>query len=148
MQCTARHLVLALGAILVMLLNAEATEARMRRALPIPIRMVTYIGEKLEGIEPEFSWLVTCRGKHYQLYVLKLDVLSGNLTPLDIDAAVALYKIKFQVVGEKTALERFTAVAPRQQVVIMGYARLDPAGRYLMLDRVEAPSIATPSPAR
>ncbi|HXQ24677.1 MAG TPA: hypothetical protein VN812_23570, partial [Candidatus Acidoferrales bacterium] len=50
-----------------------------------------------------------------------------------------------QVAGEKTALERFTATPPRQQIVINGFIRLDPTARYLMLDTVEGTPAVTPA---
>ena len=78
-------------ACVLLLLTAGAAEARMRRVRPIQVRMVAYIGEKVEGTRPDFTWLVTYRGKRYELYVLKLDVLTGGVTPLDIDSAVAMY---------------------------------------------------------
>lgn len=124
-----------------------AAEARMRRPTPIHVRIVAYIGEKVEGTRPDFTWLVTYRGKQYELYVLNLVVLGGRATPLDIDAAVAPYKVKFQIAGDKTALAHFVAAPPRQQVLIMGYVRLD-AARFLMLDTVESGDLPTPGPTK
>jgi hypothetical protein len=117
----------------------------MRRPTPIHVRMVAYIGEKVEGTRPDFTWLVTYRGKRYDLYILNLVVLGGRATPLDIDAAVAPYEVKFQIAGDKTALAHFVAAPPRQQVLIMGYVRLD-AARFLMLDTVESAAAPTPAP--
>lgn len=134
-------------ACLLVLLVVDVSNARMRRVAPIRIRMVAYIGEKVEGARPNFSWLVTCQGKRYQLYVLELRVLGGNATPLDIDAALAPYTVKFQVAGDKTALAHFKSTPPRQQVLLTGYLRLDPAARFLMLDTVDAGPALTPVPA-
>ena len=134
-------------ACLLVLLTVQATEARRRRITPLRVRIVAYVGEKLEGIQPQFSWTVTYAGKRYELLVLELRVLDGNATPLDIDAAVAPYRVKFMLAGEKAALERFVATPPRQQLLITGYVRLDPTARYLMLDTVEGLDTRTPSPA-
>ncbi len=128
-----------------LLVTAGVAEARMRRPTPIHVRMVAYIGEKVEGTRPDFTWLVTYRGKRYDLYILNLVVLGGRATPLDIDAAVAPYEVKFQIAGDKTALAHFVAPPPRQQVLIMGYVRLD-AARFLMLDTVESAAAPTPAP--
>src|SRR5262249_22229407 len=81
---------------MVVLLTASGAAARVRRPTPIHVRMTVYIGEKVEGTRPDFTWLVTYRGTRYQLYVLNLVVLGGRATPLDINAAVAPYTIKFQ----------------------------------------------------
>lgn len=135
-------------ACVLLLFTSGIAGARMRRVAPVRVRMVTYIGEKLEGARPDFTWTVSLRGKRYQLYVLNLQVLGGGLTPLDINAAVSFYPIQFQLAGEKTALQRFAEAPPRQQVLITGYMRLDPAGRYFMLDTVDAAYLPTPSPTK
>ena len=136
----------ALVACWLLLLTAGATEARMRRVKPIQMRMVAYIGEKVEGTRPDFTWLVTHRGKRYELYVLKLDVLTGGVTPLDIDSAVAMYKVKFQIAGDKKAVEHFAAAPPRQQVLMTGFIRLDAGARFIMLDTVDVGAKPTPAP--
>ncbi|MFI5366346.1 MAG: hypothetical protein ACHQ4J_12055 [Candidatus Binatia bacterium] len=135
-----------LFACILVLATAGAGQARRFQPLaPIHVRIVAYVGKTIDGTRPDFDWPVQYRGKRYELYVLNLTVLGGNVTPLDIDAAVAPYRIKFQVAGEKTALERFTATPPRQQIVINGFIRLDPTARYLMLDTVEGTPAVTPA---
>jgi hypothetical protein len=130
---------------MLMLLAASVSEARPRPGAPIPVRIVAYVGEKVEGIRAEFSWVVVYEGERYQLSVLKLTVLNGTATSLDIDAAVAPYKVKFQIGGQDTAIKRFVSVSPRQQVAIKGYVRLDPNARFLMLDSVDF--VLPPTPA-
>jgi len=120
-------------------LSAQGVEARrLRPAAPVPVRLVVFVGEKLEGIRPDFDWEVQYRGKRYRLYVLNLTVLNGSVTPLGIDAAVAPYRVKFMLAGDPAALQRFTTTPPRQQIVITGYMRLDASGRYLMLSSVDS----------
>jgi hypothetical protein len=131
-------------ALLLLVITGGAEAARVRRPAPIRVRMVAYIGGKVEGTRPDFTWPVSYRGKRYELYVLKLVVLGGRATPLDINAAVAPYSVKFQIAGDKQAIERFLATPPRQQVVIMGYMRLD-AARLFMLDSVDAGPAPTPA---
>jgi hypothetical protein len=127
-------------ACLALLLITPAAEARRLRApsLPINVRMVAYVGQKIEGARPEFDWVVEYRGKRYELFVLKLTVLRGGVLPLDIDAAVAPYRVKFQLAGEKNALQRFVATPPRQQIVISGYLVFAGGARYFMLDTVDS----------
>jgi hypothetical protein len=134
-------------ACMLLALSAGVSDARMRRVIPLHVRIVAYVGAKPEGVRPDFSWTVTYKGERYQLYVVNLLVLSGNATPSGINAALAPYQVKFQMVGEKTALQRFVAAPPLQQVLMTGYLRLDPAGRFLMLDTVDAAYLPTPSPA-
>jgi hypothetical protein len=135
-------------ACLLVLIAVGVSEARPRRIAPIRVRMVAYIGEKVEGTRPDFTWLVSYRGERYQLFVLKLTVLGGGVTPLDINAAVAPYTVKFQVAGDKTALRNFVTAPPRQQVLISGHVRLDAAARFLMLDTVDTAYLPTPAPTR
>ncbi len=134
-------------ACVLLLVAAAADAARVRRIAPIHVRIVAYINEPVEGTRPDFTWLVTFKGKRYTLYVLNLVVLGGRATPLDIDAAVAPYSVKFQVAGDKKALDHLVAAPPRQQVLMMGYVRLDAAARFLMLDTVDAAYLPTPAPA-
>jgi hypothetical protein len=132
--------------LLLIVLTAGSAAARRRPGPPIHVRIVAYIGEAVEGTRPDFTWQVSYRGTRYQLYVLNLTVLGGRVTPLDIDAAVAPYQVKFQIAGDKTALKHFLAAPPRQQVLMMGYVRMDPAARFLMLDTVTLGGEPTPTP--
>ena len=134
--------------LLVVVVIAGSAEARRRSARPIHVRIVAYIGEAVEGTRPDFTWLVTYRGKRYQLYILNLTVLGGGVTSLDIDTTVAPYEVKFQIAGDKTALKNFAAAPPRQQVLMLGYVRLDTAARFLMLDTVTVGGVPTPAPPK
>jgi len=132
---------------LLVLVSVGAAGARRRRAVPIHVKIIAYVGEAVAGTRPDFIWPAMCHGKKYTLNVVKVVVLGGGVTPLDIDAAVAPYQVKFQLVGEETAVQRLIAAPPGQQLRIMGFLRFDPAARYLMLDTVENVE-ATPTPAR
>ncbi len=134
-------------ACVLLLFSASAAEARVRRIAPIRVRMVAFIGEKVAGTRPDFTWKVNYRGKRYDLHVLNMLVLGGGATPLDIDAAVRPYQSQFQLAGEKTALQRFVTAPPRQQVLINGLIRLDAGARYILLDTVEVTPPPTPSPS-
>jgi hypothetical protein len=133
---------------LLLVLTAGRAEARRRVGAPIHVRLVAYVNEPVQGTRPDFTWLVTCKGKRYTLYVLNLTVLNGRVTPLDINAAVNLYEVKFQIVGDKTAVANFLSAPPRQQVLMRGYVRLDPAARFLMLDTVTVGGGPTPAPTQ
>jgi hypothetical protein len=124
-------------------LIAQPVEAR-RRPAPISVRMVASVGELIEGIRPEYTWIVQHHGKRYTLHVLKLTVLRGNVLPSSIDAAVRPYKVQFQLAGQEAAVQRFIATPPHQQIVLSGFIRLD-AARYLMLDTVQGDSADPPT---
>ena len=128
-------------------LTAQVAEARRFGVQPpIPVRITTYVNEKLEGIKPDFEWLVADRKTEYRLYVLNLVVKNCSVLPLGIDAAVAPYRVKFQLAGDKSALAAFAATPPRRQTVLDGYIRFAGGARILMLDKIELVPEATPAP--
>lgn len=133
-------------ACLIVLLAAPAAQARrLRNAVPIHVRMQTYVGEKPAAARPEFSWHVGFEGKRYPLHIMKMIVLTGSTMPLAIDSAVSMYPVQFQLIGEKTAVQEFLSTPPGQLVQVSAYLRIDGISRYLMLDHVTpAP---TPTPA-
>ncbi len=128
-----------------LLVAALPAQAR-RRVAPLHVQMTAYVGEKIAGMQPEFVWPAGYRGKTYTLNVVKVSVLSAGTSPLALDAALAPYRVKFQLSGEPTALQRLITAPAGQQLRIMGFLRLDP-GRYLMLDTVETLEV-TPVPPR
>jgi hypothetical protein len=133
----ARRARTAVLVVLLVLVSVEVAGARRGRVVPIHVKMVAYIGEAVAGTRPEFIWPAMYQGKTYTLNVVKIVVLGGGVTPLDINAAVAPYRVKFQLAGERTALQRLVAAAPGQRLQIVGFLRLAGAGRHLMLDTVE-----------
>jgi hypothetical protein len=137
-----KMLVLAIA----LLVTAMPAHAGPRRAAPIDVKMVAYVGETVAGPRPDFIWPAMYQGKKYTLNVLNIVVFGGGATPLGIDAALALYRVKFQLAGEQNAVRRLTTAPPGQQLRILGYLRLDRAGRYLMLNSVEHIE-ATPTPS-
>ncbi len=120
-----------------MLLFAAPAAAAGLPLVPVPVELTTYVGAPPAGVQPQFSWRVTYNDRAYVLNIVNLRVLSSRLMPLDIDAAVALYSVKFRIGGEKAALQQFTAVPPGQLVTLKGFVQLDPNARYLLLDAVE-----------
>lgn len=142
-----RWLILAL---LLAALGAEPLEARrFRFDAPIPVRITAYVNEKLEGINPDYEWLVADRKGEYMLYVLNLTVMTGNVLAGSINAAVDPYRVKFSLAGSEAALEVIRTAAPRRQVVITGYLHFTGGSRTLLLDKVEAgeqAAAATPAP--
>jgi len=127
----------ALITVFIVVFAIGVAEARRRPRAPIHIRMVAYVGEKVEGTRPDFEWVAMYKGTRYPLSVLNLQVLGAGVTPLDIDAALRPYSVQFMITGQPSAIKRFVTAPARQQVLITGYLRLDSAGRYLMLDTVE-----------
>lgn len=132
-------------AFLVVLLSVQVAQAgRLRKAVPIHVRMVTYVGEKPPNVRTEFSWVVGFEKKRHQLHIAKLIVLTGTTTPLAIDSAIRPYAVQFQLVGERNAVQQFLSTPTGQPVQISAYLRIDRTSRYLMLDSVTAAPTTTP----
>jgi hypothetical protein len=136
--------------VLVVLLAAFAADAararRFRVDVPIPVRITAYVNEKLEGINPDYEWLVADREGEYMLYVLNLVVMTGSVLPGSINAAVDPYRVKFQLAGAEAALQELRTTPPRRQVVITAYLQFAGGARILMLDKVEAGPESTAAP--
>jgi hypothetical protein len=131
---------------LVVLLGVQAAPATpVRQAVPIHVRMLTYVGEKPPDVRTDFSWVVGFEKKRYHLHIAKLLVLTGTTMPLAIDAAVSLYPVQFQLIGEKSAVQQFLSTPPGQLVQVSAYLRIDGISRYLMLDRVAPAPTTTPA---
>jgi hypothetical protein len=129
-----------------LIFTALPAHGRFRVQIPIPVRITAYVNEKLEGIKPDYEWLVADRQTEYTLYILQLTVLTGGVLPGDIDSAVAPFRVKFQLVGQDSALQAFKNTPPRQQIVITGYLQFAGGARILMLDKVEGAAPPTAAP--
>jgi len=105
--------------------------------VPIAVRITAYVGEKPEGVNPDYDWLVAKGKDELQLYVVRLLVKNGDALPGDINQAVEPYRIKFLLAGERSALEKLMATKPGTKVVINAYLQFGEGGRYMMLDTVE-----------
>ena len=150
-----RKLLVRLGArlfpaLLLVCLGAVAAHS-IQLNLPIAVRITAYVNQKPEGIKPDYDWLVAERGTEYRLYVLNLLVKEGGALPGDIEQAVEPYRVKFDLAGEKTALQKLKSLPPGRQVVINAYLQFGEGARYMMLDTVDVgvePTVpATPAKA-
>lgn len=143
---TRRHLsiLIALGLLLVLL--AATGSARMRGGWPVNVQMQLYVGSAPAGARPQFQWLVADRDGEYQLQIMSLSVI-GNLSALDLDAALRPYRIQFQLAGDLASVRRLTSAKPGQLLRVHGIARFQGGARFLMVDLVEPlPGEATPKP--
>ena len=116
----------ALLACLVVLLSVQVSQAgRLRKTVPIHVRMLTYVGEKPPDVRTDFSWVVGFEKQRYQLHIAKLLVLTGTTMPLSIDSAVRAYPVQFQLIGEKSAVQQFLSTPPGRLVQVSAYLRID-----------------------
>ena len=146
---TARRNAGLFGLTLLLLLggDAEARPGRFRPVAPLRVSMLAYVGDTQAGTSPEFTWPVLLDGAKVTLNVLRLSVTSGGATALDIDTALEPYRTKFTVTGKKEAVQSLRDSNASRPVRILGYLRLDPSGRYLMLDTVTPEEPKTPTAA-
>jgi hypothetical protein len=136
----------ALLACLVVLLTVQFAQAEpVRKALPVHVRMLTYLGEKPPDVRIDFSWVVGFEKKWYQLHIAKLVVLTGRTMPLAIDAAVRPYRVQFQLIAEKSAVQQFVETPPGQLMQVSASLLIDGTSRFLVLNRVTPAPTTTPA---
>jgi hypothetical protein len=128
-------------------LVAHGARAQPRRSLsgPFLVRIEGVLGAKPPGPLPLASWQVARGRELYDLHVSKLQVLSGNIAYFNIVSRLDPYRPAFSIAGDDKAIQAFVSAPTGQPLVIMGYLRIDPAARVLMLSSVEAVT-ATPVP--
>lgn len=125
--------------LIVMFLLAVVAPVDARRGMNIPlqVRITAFVNEKLEGIKPDFEWVVSHDGTNYTLYVLNLVSMDGRASALDIDNAVSRFKPNFRVAGEGSEIQKMVNAAPRQQIVITAFLQFAGGARIMMISQVE-----------
>lgn len=134
--------------VIAFLVLALVTPAHARRGVKIPlqVRITAFVNEKLEGIKPDFEWVVSHQKNEYRLYILNLISMDGRATALDIDSAVNRYRVQFRLAGDAQAIQRLINTPPRQQVVITAYLNFAGGAQIMMVNQVESAPAATPVP--
>jgi hypothetical protein len=136
--------------VIALFLLGAATPADARRGMNIPlqVRITAFVNEKLEGIKPDFEWVVSHDGTEYKLYILNLVSMDGRSSALSIDNAVNRFKPNFRVAGEAREIQKMITAAPRQQVVITAYLQFAGGARIMMISQVETvpPPTTAPTP--
>lgn len=132
-------------------LTPRSTAAQLMRLLqPVTLRMTAYVGPLPDGVTSQYDWAVQLKAKTYDLHVITISVVSPpSVAPMDLDNAVSLYPVAFRLAGDPSALSAFESASPGQLMQINGYATMDEAARYLMLNSVTpaiAPAPPTPQP--
>ena len=112
---------------------------------PVLVRITGYKGPKLEKPILLTSWKVNRARDIYELRVIKLDVLTGNVAYFNIVEALEPYTPAFEIAGDNKAMAEFFAAADGEPFVMIGSLRFG-TNRILMLSTVERSSFTTPSP--
>ena len=141
-RCWATATIIAL----LLVCNASVAHARRGRSIPLQVRITAYVNEKLEGVKPDFEWVVSHDRNEYRLYILNLVSMDGRSTPLDIDNAVSMYKPNFRLAGQSAEIQKLTNAAPRQQIVITAYLNFAGGARVMMINQVETAPPPTAAP--
>jgi hypothetical protein len=135
-------------ALALLLIFTTVAPAHARRGLNIPlqVRITAYVNEKVEGIKPDFEWVVSHDKTDYRLYILNLVVMDGRATALDIDNAVSRFKPNFRVAGQTGEIQKMTNAPPRQQIVITAFLNFAGGARIMMINQVETAVAPTAAP--
>lgn len=136
------------GALVALLLLAGAGPAQGRRfsLTPIFIRITGYLGPKREKPILLTSWKVNRGRDIYDLHVIKLEVLNGNIAYFNIVDQLEPYDPAFSIGGDNQAVRDFVSAPPGETLIIMGYLRLESALRTFMIDTVAPAAVTTPTP--
>jgi hypothetical protein len=110
---------------------------------PIQILVEGYVGAKPANLVPEVSWIVGCLGKTYALHVSRLLVLTGDVSPFNIENAVEPYRTNFYLQGHEAALNRFASTPPGEKIVLIGFLI---GAQQLVIGRIGAAEVPTPTP--
>lgn len=135
-----KRIALVIGLVLGLVVAAAA-----RVDGPIRVRIVGYVGEIPDGVRHQYKWRLTYQNREYLLYVVQLDLINTNMIPNDIDQAVKPNFSRFDVYGQPEVLTSFTAVPPRQQVLIFAFVRLGDPGPSISIDTVQPFPVPTPA---
>ena len=122
-----------------LLLLATTVPAKSR---PMPrdafsVRLDGFVGAKPEDLPIEASWTVSLKGERYQLFVSKLQVLSGDLAYYDLINALKPYRPALTITGSDAQLDMFATAPPGQRVSVIAFVRFTGAARYLMISEIE-----------
>lgn len=131
---------------LVLLASVSPAHARRGINVPLSVRITAFVNEKIEGIKPDFEWVVGHKDKQYTLYVLNLVSLDGRATALDINNAVYRFKPAFRLAGQSGEIAKLAATPPRQQIVITAFLQFAGGARIMMVNQVETAPEATAAP--
>jgi hypothetical protein len=132
------------------LLQASAPAVHAQRRMlggPYMVRITAYLGAKLDRPVLLTSWKVNRVRDIYDLRVVKLDVLTGNVAYFNIVNQLEPYSPAFAIGGDNEAVNAFINTPPGEPIVIIGSLRINSADRILMLSTVERTSFATPAAA-
>jgi hypothetical protein len=137
-----------LGVMLLFLLG-PVTRVHGQRfgALPITLRIDTFVGPKPAGLVPEVTWVVRVQGNEYTLQVMRLEVLAGNTAYFNIIQALTPYMYAFTVHGDARALATLTQASPGQQLGIIANAQLAQLPGLLFLSSIEPLAAPQAAPA-
>jgi hypothetical protein len=141
-----RYLRCVLAAALLLQCGASAAHGQRRGVSgPYLVRITGYLGPKLERPILLTSWKVNRGRDIYDLRVIKLDVLTGNIAYFNIVNALEPYSPAFEIAGDDKGVAEFVATPAGQPMVIIGSLRINPAARILMISTAERTSFSTPS---
>lgn len=129
--------------VLVWAVLAAAPTVAQRISVPIAVRITGYVNQKPTDVPTQFEWVVAQERTEVRLYIKKLVVKTGQVSPGNIDDAVNPYHVSFQLAGEKPALQALTTAAAGTPVTIDAYLQFGEGARIMMIETVKAEAAPT-----
>src|SRR5574341_1012570 len=125
------------AAVLALVCATPAAAQSDRHGLPKPIqiRVQGYFVEKPADTIPDATWLVALRGKQYPFYVRQLQVLQGDVSPMNIYEIYEPYRPTFFLHSDDTTLDRIEHAPVGHPITFVAYLRF--ASRHVVVGGVE-----------
>jgi len=125
------------GLVLLALVAASPVAAEVLRhgmARPIEARIEGYVGEKPADVVADAKWVISCEGKKYPFHVIRLRIVGGDVSPMNVLTAAAPYPVTFYLRADTPTLAQFAATPAGQKITLIAFLRL--GGRQLYVGQL------------
>lgn len=125
-----------------------AGQARPLAVAPVTVRMEGFVGRQPEGTPLEATWQLRVGKQKVDLYVTKLQILTGNLSPSNLTQALQPYRPALTIAARQADQDLILKAPPDQRIAISGMLDFGGGARTLMPSAVEYLAPTAPTPGR
>jgi hypothetical protein len=111
-----------------------------RYVMPIFLRIEGYVGEKPKDAPVADEWTVATDksgDKYVKFYVTRMDVLTGDISYMDIFERLEPYTPTVQMNALPEEEQAFAGAPPQKKVTMRAYLRQSGTARILMVDYLD-----------
>lgn len=125
---------------------ASPVEARRLTLSAITVQVEVRVPPLPAGEVPEATWMVSLEGKQVEWPVLRLFVVTGNVSPTNLYQALVPYRPTLRIVGRPPDLDRLVGAPPGSRLRFQGLLEISGGARILMVSGVEVFGNEEPAP--